>query len=280
MIQIITDTSSDMDLDEAKALGITIIPMTIQIDNKQYKDRVELSVESFYKKLPKCKELPKTSQINPYTFEQYYEQFRAQGDDVIVITLSSLLSGTYQNAVLAAEDYDNVYVIDTLTVSVGVQCVVRYAAMLRDEGLDVATAASKLNDSIEKLNVLALLDTLEYLKKGGRISPAVAFAGSVLSIKPAVETADGEVKIVGKARGSKHGNNLLIQLIDKKGGIDYSKPVLLGYSGTDPTLLNQYIEDSRALWDGIIPKPHVSHIGSTIATHVGPGAIAIGFFSN
>lgn len=279
MIQIITDTCSDLNFDEAKKLGITVIPMTIQFGNKQYSDRVDLSVEEFYKKLAKSKDLPTTSQITPYTFEQYYKKFTDAGDDVLVITMSSRLSGTYQSAVIAAEDYDNVYVIDTLCVSVGEQCIVKYAATLRDKGLDIATVAKEAGESVEHLHILALLDTLEYLKKGGRISPAIAFAGSVLSIKPAVTVIDGEVQIAGKARGSKHGNNLLMQLIEKTGGIDFDKPLLLGYTGNDSSLLDQYIEDSRRIWEGKTDALSVSHIGSTVGTHVGPGAIAVAFFS-
>ena len=123
-----------------------------------------------------------------------------------------------------------------------------------------------------------MLDTLEYLKKGGRISAAVAFAGGVLNIKPVVCVDKGEIKMLGKARGSKQGNNLLVQEIDKAGGVDFDKPVLLGYTGLTDTLLKKYVEDSKALWAHAKSELNTSVIGSTIGTHVGPGAVAVAFF--
>ena len=125
---------------------------------------------------------------------------------------------------------------------------------------------------------MALLDTLEYLKKGGRISKAVAFAGSLLSIKPVITVEEGEVKILGKARGSKQGNNLLVTQIQNVGGVDFDKPVLLGYTGLSSHLLNKYIEDSASLWQSGTDALHTTFISSVIGTHAGPGAIAAAFF--
>ena len=122
------------------------------------------------------------------------------------------------------------------------------------------------------------MGTLEYLKKGGRISSAVAMAGSLLQIKPVVSVEDGEIKLVGKARGSKNGNNLLAQLVMGSSGIDFEKPYSLAYSGTDRSLLDKYVDDSRYLWEGHTENLPVISLGATIGTHVGPGAIAVAFF--
>ena len=127
---------------------------------------------------------------------------------------------------------------------------------------------------------MALLGTLEYLKKGGRISKTVAFAGAVLNIKPVVSVTDGEIQMLGKARGSKMGNNLLVQEIEKAGGVDFSKPVLLGYTGLSDALLLKYIEDSRQLWEAGLDQVRYTSIGSVIGTHAGPGALAVAFFKN
>ena len=280
MIRIITDTASDFSVEEAKELNITLLPMLISFDNDTYLDRFELSTDEFYDLLTKSDKLPVTSQINPATFEEEFKKAKEANDDVIVITMSSELSGTYQSACIAASEYDNVYVVDTKEVTIGEQCIIRYALTLIDQGLPVEKIYEILLEMVDKVKIVALLDTLEYLKKGGRISPTVAFAGTILSIKPAVTVTDGKVEIIGKARGSKNGNNFLIQSIQKCGGIDFSKPVLLAYSGTDRTLLDQYVRDSKALWEDHIKEEDIKvfNIGSTVGTHVGPGGIAIAFF--
>ena len=122
------------------------------------------------------------------------------------------------------------------------------------------------------------MDTLEYLQKGGRVSKTVAFAGSVLNIKPVLSVIDGEISLLGKARGSKMGNNLLVQEIDKAGGIDFEKPLLLGYSGLSDALLLKYIEDSRHIWEGNLDEVRYTTVGSVIGTHVGPGAVVVAFY--
>ena len=136
----------------------------------------------------------------------------------------------------------------------------------------------ELQKDKKKIVVIALLDTLEYLKRGGRISKAAAFAGGLLNIKPVISIADGEIQLLGKARGSKMGNNLLAQQIQKVGGIDFTKPVLLGYTGLSDVLLQKYIEDSSYLWNASLDAVRYVSIGSVIGAHAGPGAIAVAFF--
>lgn len=279
MTKIITDSASDITLEEAKELDIILIPMMIDFEGVAYKDKYELSVEEFYNKLANVKELPKTSQINPYTFQEVFEQIDEK-DDAIVILMSSELSGTYQNAKNAAEDYDNIYVVDSRNATVGERCLIDLARQKIEEGMPAKEIAELLEKKREDVCLLALLDTLEYLKKGGRISAAAAFAGGVLSIKPVVAVEDGKVVVIGKARGSKNGNNMLVEHIGKKGGVDYEMPIVLGYSGTDRKLLDQYVEDSKALWEGKLDSMPIVNVGSTIGTHVGPGAIAVAFFRN
>ena len=138
--------------------------------------------------------------------------------------------------------------------------------------------AEKLEEEKQKIVIVALVDTLEYLKRGGRISKTVAFAGALLNIKPVLSVIDGEVSILGKARGSKMGNNLLVQEIEKAGGVDFSKPVLLGYTGLSDALLVKYIEDSRHIWSQGLETVRYTTIGSVIGTHAGPGAVAVAFF--
>ena len=138
--------------------------------------------------------------------------------------------------------------------------------------------ANQVTKKREDVCVIALLDTLEYLKKGGRISKTVAFAGGVLNIKPVVTVSEGEVALIGKARGSRNGNNLLVEKIRQSGGVDFSLPVLLGYTGLSPALLDKYVEDSRELWADALEEIPRSLLCSVIGTHVGPGAVAAAFF--
>ena len=203
------------------------------------------------------------------------------GDTPFAITLSSKLSGTYQSACIAAGSFGGkVYVVDSLNVSLGEAVLIRYAAERVRAGIEPEELERELLEKREKICVLALLDTLEYLKKGGRISSAVAFAGGILAIKPVVSVERGEVKMAGKARGSKHGGNLLLELVRKSGGIDFSMPYTLAYSGVSDHLLKKYVEDSRSLWQDKTRELPVMRIGATIGTHVGPGAIGVAFFSN
>ena len=277
MIRIITDSAADIDLQEAQKLQITILPMQIQFGEQSFLDRYEITADAFYQKLIETDTLPSTSQINPYTFEEEFEKVNASGDSAIVILVGADLSGTSQNAHLAAADYDNIYVIDSRNVTVGEQCLVRLAVLLRDKGKNAAEIADILDEKKEKVTILALLDTLEYLKKGGRISAAAAAIGNLLVIKPVITVRDGKIAVAGKARGSRSGNNLLMEQI-RNGGIDYSLPLILGYSGLDRSLLDKYIEDSRCILDGHTDQLYISQMGSTIGTHAGPGAIAAGFF--
>jgi DegV family protein with EDD domain len=196
-----------------------------------------------------------------------------------VITLSSLLSGTFQSANIALDGYeDTIHLVDSKNVCLGEQNLVMYAVRLRDEGLSAEEIAKKLEEAKTKVCVLAIFDTLEYLKQGGRISKTAAWAGNLLSIKPVISIEKGEVAILGKARGSKNGNNLLIQQIAAHGGIDFSMPYCVGYSGLDDTLLQKYIKDSASIWQDKIDDLPVSTVGSTIGTHAGPGAICVSFF--
>ena len=162
----------------------------------------------------------------------------------------------------------------------GTGILVELAFRLLDAGMSAEEIAQALEEEKKKIVVVALVDTLEYLKRGGRISKTAAFAGGVLNIKPVISVTDGEIHLLGKARGSKMGNNLLVQEIDKAGGIDFSRPVLLGYSGISDALLLKYIEDSRHIWEGKLKEIRYTTVGSVIGTHAGPGAVVVAFFKN
>ena len=280
MLRIIADSTCDISKEDARKMGIQIVPISVRFGDEEFLDGVEITHEEFYTRLAECDELPKTSQPSPDAFMKVFNEAVADGDDVLGIFISSDLSGTYQSACIAASEYeDKVYVVDSENVTVGEQILVDYAVSLINKNICVEDIVKQLNTMKKRIRLVALLDTLEYLKKGGRISSGAAFLGNVLSIKPVIAIADGEVSFLGKARGSKQGNNFLIQQVQAYGGIDYSLPVLLGYTGYSTVLMDKYIKDSKELWEGKILIPPVVQVGATIGTHIGPGGIAVAFFS-
>lgn len=280
-VQIIIDSGADIIPAQAKELGVIHLPLKVLFGTEEYEDAVTLTHREFYEKLIECDTLPTTCQIPPSAFEDAYETVRLHGDTAVVITLSGKLSGTYQSAMIATDGHEGrVHVVDSESVSLGQRLLVLRAVELRRQGFSAAKIAACLEQEKKHIKVLALLDTLEYLKKGGRISKATAFAGSMLNIKPVITLNNGEVTMVGKARGSKQGNNLLRELIADCGGINFSLPFCLAYSGLSDALLQKYIADSTDLWEHNTASLPIATVGCVIGAHAGPGAIAVAFFQN
>ncbi len=278
MIRIITDSAADMG--DIIREDLTILPIHITFGDQEFQDGVDMTHQMFYERLIESDELPVTSQVAPFAFEEAYKAAKEKGEEVIAITLSSKLSGTWQSANIAAESYeDMVHVVDSENVSIGQRVLVEYALCLKDGGMTALEIVEKLEAEKKNIRLIALLDTLEYLKKGGRISRAAAVAGSLLSIKPVIAIQSGEVAILGKARGSRQGNNLLAEQIRLTGGIDFSRPYVLGYTGLSDMLLQKYIADNEVLWKDHVEALDAVSVGGTIGTHTGPGAIGAAFFS-
>ncbi len=278
MIRIITDSAADMG--DIIREDLTILPIHITFGDQEFQDGVDITHQMFYERLIESDELPVTSQVAPFAFEEAYKAAKEKGEEVIAITLSSKLSGTWQSANIAAESYeDMVHVVDSENVSIGQRVLVEYALRLKDGGMTALEIVEKLEAEKKNIRLIALLDTLEYLKKGGRISRAAAVAGSLLSIKPVIAIQSGEVAILGKARGSRQGNNLLAEQIRLTGGIDFSRPYVLGYTGLSDMLLQKYIADNEVLWKDHVEALDAVSVGGTIGTHTGPGAIGAAFFS-
>lgn len=274
--RIVVDSTTDLTAQYKER--VHIVPLTVHFGDEEYVDGVTIDKKGFYERLIESDLLPTTSQATPDAFMQELDKAKEAGEAAVVITLSSQLSGTYQSARIAAQDYDNVYVVDGGTAAIGSGILVELACRLLDEGLDAEEIAHRLEEAKGKILVVALLDTLEYLKKGGRISATAAMIGGMLSIKPVVSIEGGAIRMLGKARGSKMGSNLLVQEIEKAGGVDFSKPVLMGYTGISDALLLKYIEDSKHIWEGHLDEVRYESVGSVIGTHAGPGAVAVAFF--
>lgn len=276
-VQIIVDSTADV-MPEIKE-RLKVVPLTVHFGETEYIDGVTINYKEFYEKLVESDVLPTTSQPNPAAFEQAYKEVVETGDTAVVLTVASKLSGTYQSAMIAAEDYeDKIYIVDTKTVAIASGILAEYALNLVESGMDAKSIAEKLEEEKEKVCLVAMVDTLEYLYKGGRLSKTSAIVGGMLSIKPVLTVKDGEIVVLGKARGSKQGNNLLVTEIKKAGGVDFDKPLLLGYTGLTDVLLQKYITDSERLWKDGTEELRYTPIGSAIGTHAGPGAVAVAFF--
>ena len=274
--KIIIDSSSDISVSEATKLGIEMISMQIAFGEEVYYDGVNLLPDDFYDKLTTGNILPKTSQITPYRFTEKIEEIVKNGDEVIVITISSKLSATYLNAVNACRDFPGkAYAVDSLNATSGERILCLYALQLIEEGYSTIEVVDKLNEIKSKVVVAACVDTLEYLKKGGRISTATAVAGELLSIKPIISVINGKVEMVGKAVGLRRAYKALDTLISEQ-EINFDLPYCFIYSGTLDTNLQKYLELSE--YKENFNKKEMNQIGSTIGTHVGCGATGIVYF--
>lgn len=274
-VQIIVDSTAD--LTPALKERVLTVPLTVHFGQEEYIDGVTIDHQTFYKKLVSGDTLPSTSQASPAGFEEKYQQIRSAGNSAVVITVASKVSGTYQSAVIAADGYENIHIVDSGSVAIGSGILTELALQLVEAGLDAAQIADRLEEEKKKLRVVAVVDTLEYLKRGGRISKTVAFAGGLLNVKPLLGITDGEILILGKARGNKQANNQLVNEIEKSGGIDFSRPVMLGYTGLTDELLQGFIATSQDLLSSL-PELRSTVIGSVIGTHAGPGAVAVAYF--
>lgn len=275
-VKFIIDSASDVLPEEAARLGVTHLPMKVVFGTEEYADSVDLSHGEFFDKLAHAKQLPTTCQIPPAEFGQACKTLVDQGHQVIIITISSALSGTYQSAVIAAGEYEGrVFVVDSRSATIGERILLQRGLELAQQGMGAAAITRVLEEEKQHIRLVAVLDTLDYLKKGGRISTATALAGSLLAIKPAVEIKGGQVVMAGTARGTKKANQLLKDLILGY-RMDRQKPVALAWAGTDE-LLNRFLEETPSLWEGV-ESMSTHSLGCTIGTHIGPGAYGVAFF--
>lgn len=278
-IKFIIDSASDILPEEARAWGMVHLSQRVIFDDVEFRDSVDLTHREFYLKLVENDSIPRTSQIPPSEYIEACESVIAAGDTPIIITMSSKLSGTYQSAVIAASECSgDVFVIDSENVALGERILIQRGLELAAQGLSAEEVFYALNDEKKKIRIMALVDTLEYLKKGGRVSAAAVLVGGVLSIKPVIAIENGEIIVIGKARGSKKANNLLREMVEKAGGINFDKPFALAYSGLSDELLMKYVDDSRELYAGYTGELPICTIGCAVGTHAGPGAVAVAFF--
>ena len=277
-IKILTDSTSDINQMQATEFGITGLPLHVIFKDGEYADGIDLQIAEFYEKLVKSDTLPTTSQLTPDQFLPYFEDAKQNMDTLIVITLSEKLSGTFQSAVIAKDlcEYENIHIVDSLNVTLGLQILVRLAMDLLHTGHTTAEILQSLETNKHKIRLYALVENLEYLKKGGRLSSVGAFAGTILNIKPIIEVVDGKVGVASKARGLTGAYNKMVNLIEQSGGIDHTKYFCVGYTGAISNM-EPFLEYAKGKLD--LSARLTSPIGIVVGTHAGPGVCGIAYFS-
>lgn len=275
MIKILVDAAADYAAEELKAKNIDLIPLKVTIGETTYLDGVNLDRNDFYRILKETGTFPKTSQPSPQEFLDIFEEVKENGDELICILLSSELSGTFQSAVLARDmaEYDKIYLVDSLSATYTIKVMADHACRLRSEGVDAAKIAEEVNALKSRVRVLAALDTLEYLSRGGRLSKTAAAIGDMANIKPVITlTKDGKVGILGKCLGK---NKAICAIKKHLQGmeIDDSFPLYSIYSyGTD----NCAKFEEKLAQEGLHIHRRLQ-IGPTIGSHIGPEAFGIIF---
>lgn len=275
MIKIMVDTSADYTVEETKEKGIDLLPIHITMGDKDYRDAYDLTKEEFYELLTGSDEFPKTSQPSLQDLLDAFEAAKENGDELIYITLSSALSGTYQSAVLAKNmtEYDKIYLVDSLTATHLVRVIADHAKKMADEGATAEQIVEELESLKGRVKVFAALDTLEYLYKGGRLSKTSAVLGEMAKIKPLITVNEkGEVAVVGKCMGKNKAITTLLKMIGER-QIDTSFP---RYSVYTKGLENSEVFEKRVEESGIEITERYQ-IGATIGAHIGPGVFGLIF---
>ncbi len=274
-IRIITDSTSDIPLENQKALGIDIVSLSVIFGDKKYADGVDLKKEQFYEMLSKSSVLPSTSQVNPDGFFDLFKNYTDAKDDVLLIVISSKLSGTYQSAVIAKDmvGADNIYLVDSTTTTFGLALLVYEAIALRNKGVCAKDIYARIMSLRDKIKFYAVVNTLKYLKMGGRLSSSAAIIGEVLSIKPLVSVTGGEVKNIGKERGQKAAFAWILNKIQEDPP-SKEYPICFGHSNA-PQMMKEFTDYLCGYVD--LTPNHICEIGGVIGTHAGPGCVGIAY---
>lgn len=273
-IKIITDSTSDISFEQAKGLGIEIVPLKVIFGEKEYREGVDITIEGFYEKLVKAEKLPTTSQPSPEDFLVYFNRIKETGDSAVVILIAGKLSGTVQSAAIAKDmaEYSEIYIVDSLNTITGLRLLVEHAVKLSSQGMAAAEIAQTLEALKERIVLFAMVDTLEYLHKGGRLSKSSAIIGSLLKFKPIITLRDGVLGVVGKERGTNKGIARILEVIDENGTIDQNYPVYFGYTAEDSKtlLLKEKVVEKYGL-----EQTQLHPVGCVVGAHVGPGACVV-----
>ncbi len=273
-IRFLTDSTADIRPEEGVRRDIEIVPLKLQFGDYTYLDGLDLDHKAFYEKLAEAEELPTTSQASPDDFLQRFEAARDQGDTLICVLLAAALSGTCQSARIAQSicGYENIYVVDSTQTVLGLRLLLDAGIRMRDAGLPAEKIVSKLEEMKGRVRLLAVVDTLEYLHKGGRLPAAVTVVGGLLKVKPVITLDKGAIRLVGKGMGTKGSIAAVLKCIGANFNRDPRLPVYYGYTATDTLCTELKAQVEKAY--GVFPC-EVHSVGAVIGTHVGPNAAVV-----
>ncbi len=275
-VRVMTDSTVDLPPEQADALGIVVVPLTVFFGDEAYLDGVELDNAGFYRKLASSKDLPRTSQPSPASFQEAFTRLIDEGADAILsVHLSSKLSGTYQSACTARDTLPDdvkripIEIIDSKSISVGMSRAILLAAQEARDGLGLEEIRAHVLDQLARTRILAVLDTLEYVRRGGRIGGARAMLGNMLSVKPIVSLRDGEVVPVEQPRTRSKAYARIAQLLSEAGKIEH-----VSIAEASEEVGQQLAQAVKAVYSGDLP---IYHLGAALGTHTGPGTAAIAY---
>lgn len=277
-IKIVIDSTSDVTDEIIEKYNLKVVPLTVNFEEKSYLDKIELSSKEFFEKLAAAKKLPTTTLVSPGAFVEAFSEILLEGDKVLGLFVASEFSGTYDSARMARNmiGSDDIHIIDTRSVCLGSFALILEAIELVQQNKTIEEIVEILNRLKEKIVVVAALDTLKYLEKGGRLSKGQAVVGSLLNIKPIVAIKDGEIKVIEKLRGKNKTVKWFDEWIEKNNYDLSDKTVLLfhGNAYNQLKLLRETIEDKYKIKNII-----ENEIGPVIGTHSGPGVLGMGFLN-
>lgn len=275
-IAITADSPVDLGTQYASRFGISIIPLYIHLDGYTYRDGVDITPDDIFHKYETEKFLPTTSAIPVGDYTDFFRSFSDKGQTVVHLSLSSEISATHQNARIAAEEFENVYVLNTLNLSVGIAILALAACDMRDRGLDALTIVRELEAMRGKVHSSFVIDKLEFLRKGGRCSALTALGANILNIHPSIEVIEGSLHLAKKYRGAIRAVQL--QYIDdvlENPETAEKERAILCHSGIPDAQLDALLE--RIQQKGVFREVLVSRAGCTISTHCGPNCIGLMF---
>lgn len=275
-IRIITDSSADFDRATAKRRQVEIVSMAVQFGGASFLDGKTITPDVFYALLKEGKENPTTSQPTPAEFLRVFEEAKAAGDQVVAVLISSVLSGTVQSAQIAKGmcEYDDIYIVDSLTATAGIQILVNLACKLRDSGLPAPGIAQELERLKGRVRIYAVLDTLEYLRRSGRLSGFQAGLGAMTKLKPVITVRDGAVSVAAKAFGTSAAVKQLQKFLLQY-PVDDAYPSYFLY--TDDKSREELLLPALREQGKLPLRLHYSAVGPTIGTHIGPGALGMAY---
>jgi len=277
-IHVVTDSGADLSAEVRERLGIHVVPLTVQFGDEIFKDGIEISTAEFYARLKTDVEMPSTCQPSPSDFVDMYEKIAQQGDTIISIHLSSKMSGTYQSAVLASTMLDldvTVKAIDSKSASMGLGLAAVTAAEGIRDGKDLDTILKEVQHTIDYLQVYFVVDTLEFLKKNGRIGLASALVGTLLSIKPILTVIDGQVAPFEKIRGRAKALKRIRELVEEFKAKFPDKKIRAALSHAENPGEAAQMAEALSLILPLDGDVLLGEIGSTIGVHTGPGVVAL-----